>query len=85
MMHFRYSAMTHQSGNSCLPLNIWQCMIKKDTKKALSTQLLRRCPGSGQYATERTLEDIKWSDSNKVGCNIDWHIFLVIAILPDIL
>ena len=70
MMHFHYSAMTHQSGDSCLPLNIWQCMNKKDTKKAVSMRLLRRCPGSGQYAKECTLENIKWSDSNKVGCNL---------------
>ena len=37
LTHFRHSAMTRQSGDSSLPFSIWQCMIKEDTKKALST------------------------------------------------
>jgi hypothetical protein len=36
-MHFRHSAITRQSGDSCLPLNIWQSVIKKNAKEVLST------------------------------------------------
>jgi len=70
MMHFRHSEMTQQSGDSFLPLNIWQSVIKKNTKKSLTMRLLQRCRGSGQYATDCTLESIKWSDSNKGICNL---------------
>jgi len=87
MMHFYHSEMTHQSGGSCLPLNIWQHVIKKNTKKASSTQLLRRCPDSGN-----TQQNVLWkalSDliliKEVVICNIDSHIFLIISILPGIL
>jgi len=69
-MHFHHSDMTQQSGDSFLPLNIWQHVIKKNTKKALSMRLLQRCPDSGQYAMECALESIKWSGSNKGGCNL---------------
>jgi len=44
-------------------------MIKKDTKRALSTRLLLRCPVSRQYGNERAVEYIKCSDSNEGGCN----------------
>jgi len=32
-VHFRQSAVTQQSGNCGLTLNIWQGVIKKNTKK----------------------------------------------------
>jgi hypothetical protein len=35
MVHFCHSAVTQQSGNFGLTLNIQQGMIKKNTKKAL--------------------------------------------------
>jgi len=34
-MHFRHSTIIQQRGDSCLPLNIWQRTIKKDTKKVI--------------------------------------------------
>ena len=34
-MHFSYSAIIHQSGDSCLPFNIWQRVIKKDNKESI--------------------------------------------------
>jgi hypothetical protein len=67
-VHFRHSAVPQQSSNSGLTLNIWQCMIKKDTKKALFMRLLRRYPGSGQYASVGALVNVKWFDFNKGGC-----------------
>jgi len=68
-MHFRYSAMTHHSSDYSLPLNIWQRVIEKDTKKTLRTRFLRKCPDSGPCATECALENINWSDCNIGGYN----------------
>jgi len=62
--------VTHQSGDSSVPSNIRQRRIKKNRRKALSTRLRRRCSGRGQYGTECALGNLKWSDSNKGGCNL---------------
>jgi hypothetical protein len=67
-MHFRHSAVTKQAGDSGLTLNIWQHVIMKYTKKALFTRLLRRYPGSEQYAIVGVLVKFKWFDFNKEGC-----------------
>jgi hypothetical protein len=85
---FRHLAVTQWSGNCGLTLNIWQRVIKEDTKEALFTQLLRRYPVSEQYASESALENIKWFESNKGGSfllTLIWRIFLVISIRLDIL
>jgi len=83
-MHFRHSEMTHQSGDSCLPFNTWQCVIKNDTKKALSTQLLQRCPGSGSMQWSvlwKTLSGLILI-KEAVICNNDWHMFLLSSSSP---
>jgi hypothetical protein len=67
-MHFRHSAVTQQSGDSGLTLNIWQRVIMKYTKKALFTRPLRWYPGSEQYASVGVLVKFKWFDFNKGGC-----------------
>jgi len=66
-MYFRQPAVTQQSGNCGLTLNIWQHMIQKDTKKALFVQLPRTYPGSKQYESGGALANIQWSDSNNGG------------------
>jgi hypothetical protein len=66
-VHFRRSAVTQQSDDSGLILNIWQRVIKKNTEKALFTQLIRRLPGSEHYASGGALVNIKWSDCKKGG------------------
>jgi hypothetical protein len=68
MVHFHQPAVIQQSGDCGLTLNIWQPMIKKDTKEALFMQILQRYPGSEKYATVGALVNIKWSDSNNGGC-----------------
>jgi hypothetical protein len=60
-MHFRHSAVTQQSGDSgvTLRVNKWQRVIKKGTKKAVFARLLRRYPGSEQYASAGALMNFK--------------------------
>jgi len=77
--------MTHQSGDSCLPFNIWQRVIKKDIKK-----LYLRDFFEGVQAAAITQLSVLWKAlsglvKGVVIRNIDWRVFLVIPILPDIL
>jgi len=67
MVHFCQPAVIQHSGECGLTLNIWQHVIKKDTKEALFMQLLQRYPGR-KDASVGALVNIKWSDSNKGGC-----------------
>jgi hypothetical protein len=87
MMHFHHSEMTHQSGNYCLPLNIWQHVIRKIQRKLYPRDFF----GGVQAATSMQ-RSVLWKAligliliKGAVICNINWRIFLVISILPDIL
>ena len=86
-MHFRHSEMTQQSGDSCLHFNIWQRMIKNDTKRALSTWLLPRCPGSASMQRSMLWKTLSGLILIKeaVICN-EWLAYVpVIVIFLDIL
>ena len=80
--HFRHSAMTHQSGDCSLPLNIWQLQRK-----------LYPCDFfAGVQAAASTQRDVLWIASSVririkkvVICSIICRMFLVIFILRDIL
>jgi hypothetical protein len=58
-VHFRQPALTQQWKDSGLTLNIWQRVIKKDTKKALFTRHLPKYQGSEQYASGCALVHIE--------------------------
>jgi hypothetical protein len=67
MVHFCQPVVIQHSGCGWT-FNIWQRVIKKDTKEALFIQLLQGYPGRKKYASVGALVNIKWSDSNKGGC-----------------
>ena len=80
---FRHSAMTHQSGDSRLPLNIWQRVVKWKIQRKFYP---RGFYGGVQAAssTHRSVlwKTFNWFDSNKGVCNIEWCSFLVFSSPP---
>jgi hypothetical protein len=83
----RHSAMINQSGNPCLPLNIWQRTVKKYTKNFYPRDFFRGVQAAGSMKLNvfwKTLSGLILIKEAVIS-NIDWRIFLVISIFPDIL
>jgi len=70
-LHSRHSAVTQQSGDSGLNLNIWQRVIKKYIKNAVIHAISYQ--GSEQYVSVGALENINWFGCNEGGCSEMYH------------